>query len=419
MWYAPIIPRLKRLFRNKEHARLLRWHKEDSKKDEMLRNPADGCQWRKIDREFSYFAEDARNLRFGLSKDGMNPFGEQSCSHSTWHVTLCIYNLPPWLRMKHKFIMMPVLIQGSKQPGNDIDVYLKPLVEELLQLWSIAGVSVWDEHKQEEFDLRALIFVTINDWSALGNISGQSNKGYNACMHCLDELEGDYLDKCKKVVYLGHRRFLRHTHPVRKKDKHYNDEADHLKKPAHRNGADIFGMVKDLEVIFGKGPGGRSVLNDAAGHASMWKKKSIFWDLPYWKVLEVRSSIDVMHVTKNLCVNLLGFLAVYGKTKDTPEAVEDQQRMKDPKKLCGYRANRPKWQAAKAELVNKGIRLGTHGWTKRSKEWFYRIGGRLHPETGEDGEIKELREALRTTVQWRKENIVFPGSKPSRPTSSR
>ena len=43
--------------------------------------------------------------------------------------------------------------------------------------------------------------------------------------------------------------------------------------------------------------------------------------------LEVRSAIDVMHVTKNLCVTLLGFLGVYGKTKDTPEAREDQQRM--------------------------------------------------------------------------------------------
>ena len=59
----------------------------------------------------------------------------------------------------------------------------------------------------------------------------------------------------------------------------------------------------------------------------MWKKKSIFWDLPYWKDIEVRSSIDVMHVTKNLCVNLLGFLGVYGKTKDTPEAWEDLQRL--------------------------------------------------------------------------------------------
>jgi hypothetical protein len=36
-----------------------------------------------------------------------------------------------------------------------------------------------------------------------------------------------------------------------------------------------------------------------------------------------------MHVMKNLCVNLLGFLGVYGKTKDTPEAREDQQRMNE------------------------------------------------------------------------------------------
>jgi len=97
MWYAPIIPRLKRLFQNKEHAKLLRWHKEDRKKDLMLRHPADGSQWRKIDRVFPTFADDARNLRFGLSTDGFNPFGEQSSSHSTWPVTLCIYNLPPWL----------------------------------------------------------------------------------------------------------------------------------------------------------------------------------------------------------------------------------------------------------------------------------------------------------------------------------
>ena len=78
MWYAPIIPRLKRLFRNKDHAKLLRWHKEDCKVDNMLRHPADGSQWRAIDREFSEFANEARNLRFALSTDGMNPFGSRA-----------------------------------------------------------------------------------------------------------------------------------------------------------------------------------------------------------------------------------------------------------------------------------------------------------------------------------------------------
>jgi hypothetical protein len=73
MWYVSIIQRLKRMFKNKEHARLLRWHKEDRKKDGMLKYPVDGSQWRKIDRELPDFAGDARNLRFGLSTNGMNP----------------------------------------------------------------------------------------------------------------------------------------------------------------------------------------------------------------------------------------------------------------------------------------------------------------------------------------------------------
>jgi hypothetical protein len=316
MWYALIIPRLKRLFRNKEHAKLLRWHKEDRKKDAMLRHPADGSQWRKIERDYPDFAGDAGNLRFGLSTDGMNPFGEQSCSHRTWPVTLCIYNLPPWLCMKRKFIMMPVVIQGPKQPGNDIDVYLRPLGDELLQLWAKPGVRAWDEHKQEPFDLRVLLFITINDWPALSNLSGQTNKGYNACTHCLDKTDAMYLEKCKKIVYLGHRRFLTTTHSIRKKGKHFRGVADHRQKSELRTGDNLFDMVRDLEVIFGKGPGGQSVPNNVATrHAPMWKKKYIFWELEYWKHLEVRSSIDVMHVTKNVCMNLLGFLGVYGKQK--------------------------------------------------------------------------------------------------------
>ena len=88
----------------------------------------DGSQWRKIDRTYIDFALDARNIRFGLSTNGMNLFGEMSSGHNTWPVTICIYNLPPWLCMKRKFIMMPILIPGPKQPRNDINVYLRPLV---------------------------------------------------------------------------------------------------------------------------------------------------------------------------------------------------------------------------------------------------------------------------------------------------
>jgi hypothetical protein len=96
-------------------------------------------------------------------------------------------------------------------------------------------------------------------------------------------------------------------------------------------------MVKDLNIIFGKGPGRQSVPNNTNGHAAMWKKKYIFWELPYWKFLKVHSAIDVMHLTKNLCMNLLGFIGVYGKTKDTPEASQGQQHMKEYETTCVQR----------------------------------------------------------------------------------
>ena len=87
-------------------------------------------------------------------------------------------------------------------------------------------------------------------------------------------------------------------------------------------------MVKYLEVVFGKGPGSQPILSDN-GLAPMWTKKSIFWELPYWEVLDVRHAIDVMHLTKNLCVNLIALFGVYGKTKDTLEARQELQRMEE------------------------------------------------------------------------------------------
>jgi hypothetical protein len=79
-------------------------------------------------------------------------------------------------------------------------------------------------------------------------------------------------------------------------------------------------MVKALRVVFGKGDGSEPVPHDANGRAPMWKKKFIFWELPYWEILEVRNAIDVMHLMKNLCLNVLCFLGCYKNSKDILEA---------------------------------------------------------------------------------------------------
>jgi hypothetical protein len=92
----------------------------------------------------------------------MNPFMNNN-THSTWPIMLMILNLPPWLCNKQKYIMMSGLISRPQQPGNDIDTYFRPLVEDLKVLWYNDGVQVWDEHKHEYFQLKVILFVTVSD----------------------------------------------------------------------------------------------------------------------------------------------------------------------------------------------------------------------------------------------------------------
>jgi hypothetical protein len=47
----------------------------------------------KIDRMFQEFIEDAKNVRFGLSTDGVNPFSKQSGGHSTFMHTCMFGNM--------------------------------------------------------------------------------------------------------------------------------------------------------------------------------------------------------------------------------------------------------------------------------------------------------------------------------------
>jgi hypothetical protein len=52
--------------------------------------------------------------------------------------------------------MMSGLISEQQQPGNDIDTYFRPLVEDLKELWYNDRVQVWDEHKHEYLGLKAI-----------------------------------------------------------------------------------------------------------------------------------------------------------------------------------------------------------------------------------------------------------------------
>ncbi len=181
--YFPLTPRLKRLFLSPKIAVDMRWHKEKRVDDETLRHPADGEEWKNFDRQHPEFSKDPQNVRLGLATDGFNPFGNMSTSYSMWPVIVMPYNLPPWKCMKEQFCMLSLLIPGKTAPGKEIDVYLRPLIDELKELWK-DGVQTYDASSGSTFRMRAALMWTINDFPAYGNMSGWPTKGYLACPIC-------------------------------------------------------------------------------------------------------------------------------------------------------------------------------------------------------------------------------------------
>jgi Transposase family tnp2 len=106
-----------------------------------------------------------------------------------------------------------MLIPEPRDPNNDIDVYLAPLIDESKELWEV-GIIAYDSSKKEEFQLRATILWTINDFSAYAMLSGWSTKGYIACPICGKDTDSHRLQKGSKNCYMGHRRFFPIKHRI-------------------------------------------------------------------------------------------------------------------------------------------------------------------------------------------------------------
>ncbi|XP_062104715.1 uncharacterized protein LOC133815991 [Humulus lupulus] len=172
MRYFPLTPRLMRKYASRHIAQHMRWHHEQRiKEDGVLRHPADGKAWKDFDRNNPTFAMEPRNVRLGLAADGFNPFGNMSLSYSMWPVVLTTYNLPPWLCMRETNFMLSLLILGPHSPGKDFDVFLRPLIDELKELW-VTGVQTRDAVDGSFFTLRAALMWTINDYPARSSLSG-------------------------------------------------------------------------------------------------------------------------------------------------------------------------------------------------------------------------------------------------------
>ena len=265
-----------------------------------------------FDKNHPSFTNDLRNVRLDLASDGFQPYGNMSASHSIWPVVLVPYNLPPWNCMKDPYFMMSLLIPSPKCPGNDIDVYLQPLVEELRELWE-KGVETYDAHTRTNFKMRVAILWTINDFPAYGNLSGWSTKGKLACPCC-------HIDTCSrslrsKLCYMGHCRFLLVDHPWRRNRRAFDGEIENRPAPKELTGDEALQQLEGVgNITLGKGQ--KRKRDRLATHN--WTKRSIFFELPYWKTLMLRHNLDVMHIERNVSDNVLGtIMNMTGKTKDT------------------------------------------------------------------------------------------------------
>ncbi|KAK1611707.1 hypothetical protein QYE76_035380 [Lolium multiflorum] len=211
-------------------------------------------------------------------------------------------------------------------------MYLELLKEELETLWAEEGVDTWDAVAEEYFPLRAALITTVQDYLGYGYISCQVCHGHKACVRCMEETMFLQLGKdpgSSKTVYMGHRRWLQKTDPWRKRGDLFDGTNEPRGPPRKKSGEEIDTLLKGWKECPAPGkirqkPGEKKKKKETTPLIGVWKRRSVFWDLPYWKILDTPHCLDVMHITKNVCESLLGtLLNMPDRTKDGPKARQD------------------------------------------------------------------------------------------------
>nr|GEX05442.1 hypothetical protein [Tanacetum cinerariifolium] len=75
-------------------------------------------------------------------------------------------------KVKESYLMLTSLSHGPKTLGKDIDIYLRPLIDDLKDLWALKGVDTIDVATGQTFNMKAMLLWTINDFPARSSLSG-------------------------------------------------------------------------------------------------------------------------------------------------------------------------------------------------------------------------------------------------------
>nr|XP_017233003.1 PREDICTED: uncharacterized protein LOC108207048 [Daucus carota subsp. sativus] len=149
-----------------------------------------------------------------------------------------------------------------------------------------------------------------------------NSEGYLGCPVCGDDTVAKYLPYSRKICYQGHRRYLPRHHPYRKNKVAFNGQQEFGQPRPPLSGQEVLEQQENIKFSFGNEVK-KSKKVDCA-----WKKKSVFFELEYWKFHYVRHCLDIMHVEKNVCDSLIGtLLNLKFKSKDSEASRLDMMDM--------------------------------------------------------------------------------------------
>ncbi|KAG8475397.1 hypothetical protein CXB51_031901 [Gossypium anomalum] len=250
----------------------MRWHHDQRTDDGLLRHPVDSLAWKSFDNKFPSFASDPRHVRLGLASNGFNPYKIMSTSCSTWPVVLIPYNLPLWICMKQSSFILSMIIPREKA-----------------LLW------------------------TINDLLAYPDLSGWSTKGCYVCPCCAAQTCSKWLYNGKKFSYMGHHWWLDENHRFRFQMTLFDGTKEFREAPEQTIGSEILFMLKDINFSYGK-------MNQPPNT----QQREDRGRLALLGASHLRHNLDVMHIEKNICENIIGtILNVDRKSKDNLQSQLD------------------------------------------------------------------------------------------------
>ena len=154
--------------------------------------------------------------------------------------------------MKSPYMFLALICPGPKNPKKKIDVFLQPLIEELMHLWEV-GAETYDVNMGQNFNLRAALMWTVSDFPAYGMLSGWSTAGLLGCPICMEKLgeKTCYLQHGRKVSYFDcHRQFLPRNHPYRRDIPSFKKGIVEISSPRPRlAGDEIWERVSQYKTI--------------------------------------------------------------------------------------------------------------------------------------------------------------------------